>query len=121
MTEREKLRELSGNEPPHLGWLLDAAEDGDFLILTSDLLEDLGFKDAKVVNLSPDYRLERSDFVVCVTLRWTPDVKPGIYVYNRESGTEVQVTLDRAGYKKFRNSLTVGDLRKALEICAVTI
>ena len=119
MTNDEKLRELSGNEPPHLGWLLDAAENGDSL--TSDLLEDLGFTDARVVNLSPDYRLERPDFIVCVTLRWTPDVKPGIYVYNRESGTEVQVTLDRAGYKKFRNSLTVGDLCKALEICAVTI
>ncbi len=119
MTEREKLRELSGNEPPHLGWLLDAAEDSDSL--TADFLEDLGFKDAKVVNLSPDYRLERSDFVVCVTLRWTPDVKPEIYVYNRESGVEVQVTLDRAGYKKFRSTLTIGDLRKALEICVVTI
>ena len=119
MTEREKLHELSGNEPPHLGWLLDATGDGD--VLESDLLVDLGFTDAKVVNLSPDYRLERQDFVVCVTLRWTPDVKPGIYIYNRMSGTEVQVTLDRAGYKKFRSTLTVGDLKKALEICGVVI
>jgi hypothetical protein len=77
MTEQEKLRE---NEPPHLGWLLEAAEDGD--VLASDLLVNLGFIDAKVVNLNPDYRLERPDFIVCVTLRWTPDVKPGIYVYN---------------------------------------
>jgi hypothetical protein len=119
MTEREKLRELSGNEPPHLGWLLDAAEDSD--VLTADFLQDLGFRDAKKLNLSPDYQLERTDFVVCVTLRATPDVKPEVYVYNRESGVEVQVTLDRAGYKKFQNTLTISDLRKALEICAVTI
>lgn len=87
--------------------------------LTSEILEQIGFKEDKQLNLSPDYQYHSNspDFDILINLSSTSDKDMMIECYNHEKKIKASYICAGAGYgnEKYKRELFVHDLQHIIE------